>query len=151
MDSGPGDPNSIGPGSDVSIHGNTSATWLVSHADQYELLRTFGPATAIAEDHQVTTPANPDHFALYQNYPNPFNSGTVIHFALPKSMDVELTLYNLAGQQVASLVGGVREAGSYRIYWDGRDGGGHELVSGVYLYRLLAGSQVETRKLLLLR
>ena len=89
---------------------------------------------------------------LDQNYPNPFNSGTVIRFALPQSDHIELSLYNLAGQKVATLVEGTRPAGSYTIRWDGRDARGRELASGVYLYLLQAGgTHVETRKLLLLR
>ena len=89
---------------------------------------------------------------LEQNYPNPFNSGTVIDFALSERRDVELLVFNLAGQQVATLVEGVREAGMYAIHWDGRDDDGRQLASGVYLYRLRVGKQqVETRKLVLIR
>jgi len=96
-------------------------------------------------------PGKPLHYALFQNVPNPFNGGTVIRFALPQRDKVELFLYNLAGQQVATLVEGVREAGTYAVRWDGRDDDGWELASGVYLYRLHAGDRrgVETRKLVL--
>ena len=55
------------------------------------------------------------------------------------------------GQKVAALVEGIREAGTYTVHWDGRVDSGRELASGVYLYRLQAGGQTETRKLLLLR
>jgi len=98
-------------------------------------------------------PGKPLHYALFQNVPNPFNGGTVIRFALPQRDKVELFLYNLAGQQVATLVEGVREAGTYAVRWDGRDDDGWELASGVYLYRLHAGDRrgVETRKLVLVR
>jgi len=95
----------------------------------------------------------PDDFSLDQNYPNPFNSDTVIRFALPEGDDVELAVFNLAGQQVATLVRGRREAGIYSVRWDGRDDRGRELASGVYLYRLRTsgGQQEKTRKLLLLK
>jgi hypothetical protein len=95
----------------------------------------------------------PDDLALEQNYPNPFNAGTVIRFALPVGGDVELSIFNLAGQQVAKLANGLREAGTYTVRWDGRDDSGRELASGVYLYRLRTGDggQVEMRKLLLLQ
>jgi Tol biopolymer transport system component len=106
------------------------------------------PVTTVLEEH---TAAPPQSFALTQNYPNPFNSNTVIGFNLPRSQDVELTVYNLAGQKVVSLVNGYRQAGSYTMHWDGRDEAGRALASGVYLYRLQAGTRVETRKLLLLR
>jgi enediyne biosynthesis protein E4 len=108
------------------------------------------PNTAITEDYSTTLP---DNFTLSQNYPNPFNSDTVIRFALPTAADVGLAIFNLAGQKVATPVGGVREAGTYSVRWDGRDDDRRALASGVYLYRLRTGDgqQVETRKLLLLR
>lgn len=95
----------------------------------------------------------PQVFGLEQNYPNPFNSATGVRFALPSSSEIELAIFNLTGQQVAALVAGEREAGTYTVRWDGRDGDGRELASGVYLYRLRTGDgrQVETRKLVLVR
>ena len=106
------------------------------------------PITAILEDHTSSLPSS---FALDQNHPNPFNSATVIRFSLPQTVDISLSLYNLTGQQVATLVSGKREAGTYTLRWDGRDDQGRNLASGVYLYRLRAGAQMQTRKLLLLR
>ena len=108
------------------------------------------PFTAILEEFSNVLP---DDFVLDQNYPNPFNSGTVIRFALPQREEVKLAVYNLAGQQVAMLVQGVREAGTYSLHWDSRDDNGRALASGVYLYRLQIGEgqQVETRKLMLVR
>ena len=106
--------------------------------------------TAVLEER---TSGQPETFTLSQNFPNPFNSGTVIRFALPQHEDIELVVYNLAGQQVATLADGVRQAGNYSIHWDGRDNAGRELASGMYLYQLQvkAEKQVKTRKLLLLR
>ena len=109
---------------------------------------TGAPATAILETFDANLPTA---FELDQNFPNPFNSGTVIRFALPEARSVELAVFNLSGQKVARLIQGVREAGQYTVRWDGRDDSGQSLASGVYLYRLQAGDQVETRKLLLLR
>jgi len=109
----------------------------------------FGqPATAVAEEF---TADRPSALALSQNYPNPFNSSTAIAFDLPHQEAVELSVYTIAGQQVATLVRGVRAAGRYRITWDGHSDAGAALASGVYLYRLRIGAQVETRKMLLLR
>jgi len=106
-------------------------------------------STAVLEEHAAGLPLRS---TLEQNYPNPFNSGTVIRFALSERRDIELSVFNLAGQQVATLVDGVRAAGVYALHWDGRDDDDRQLASGVYLYRLRAGEQqVETRKLLLLR
>ena len=111
----------------------------------YRLERNEG--STIVEGQQVL----PAAFSLQQNYPNPFNSSTVIRFSLSKSTKAKLTVYNLAGQKVVTLVDGVRSAGGHTVRWDGRDDDGRTLASGVYLYRLRAGEHAETRKLLLLR
>jgi len=122
------------------------------YLDDIRLVATTPPpsSTAVLEEQ---TDALPQTFTLAQNYPNPFNSTTVIRYALPTATDVDLAIFNLAGQQVAALVQGVRQAGTYTMRWDGRDDDGRALASGVYLYRLRTGDgkQVETRKLLLLR
>jgi hypothetical protein len=106
------------------------------------------PSTAVLEESE---PALPQRFVLQPNYPNPFNGTTVIRYTLPQSGPVELAVYNLAGQKVAVLAEGLRQAGAHAADWDGRDGRGRALASGVYVYRLRAGGQKETRKLLLLR
>ena len=109
----------------------------------------LSPATAVLEMGASPTPGS---FGLKQNYPNPFNSTTAIPFVVPESgWDTELAVYNLAGQQVAALAGGVRSSGQYVAHWNGRDSRGAEVASGIYLYRLRVGSRMETRRLLLLR
>jgi uncharacterized protein (DUF362 family) len=105
--------------------------------------------TAVTES--VNSNAIPRDFSLDQNYPNPFNSETVIRFALPNDGEVDLAVYNLTGQKVATLMAGPRRAGSYAINWDGRDRYGADLASGTYLYQLRTEQYSETRKLLLLR
>ncbi len=103
---------------------------------------TYGSLT------EVTQPGGqlPARYSLSQNYPNPFNPTTTIQYALPHRSQVTLTVYNTLGQQVASLVNGDIGAGYHAVQFDGRN-----LASGVYFYRLQAGSFVETRKLLLVR
>ena len=91
-------------------------------------------------------------FRLFQNYPNPFNPTTTIRYALPGSVPVELTVYNLLGQKVRTLVHRRQPAGRYQVQWDGRDDQGKPVASGVYLYRLRAGSDfTRTKTMLLLR
>ncbi len=93
----------------------------------------------------------PSSFALEQNYPNPFNPSTLIQYQLQAVSDVELTIYNQLGQEVRTLVNERKPAGTHQIAWHGRDNGGKQLASGVYLYRLKAGSFVKVRKMVLLR
>ena len=118
------------------------------YLDEVALVAASLPITAVLEDRTAPLPHN---FTLAQNFPNPFNSQTVIRFALPTRGQVTLILYNLAGQKVATLVQGVREVGAYTLSWDGRDDQGKDLASGVYLCRLQAGAQIQTRKLVLVR
>ena len=88
----------------------------------------------------------PESYSLSQNYPNPFNPSTTIQYALPSRSHVTLTVFNTLGQIVRELVNGEMEAGYHEVEFDGSN-----LASGVYLYRLQAGSFVQTRKLILLR
>ena len=98
----------------------------------------------------------PKDFALLQNYPNPFNPSTSIEFSLPVAADVELNIFNILGQQVASLINEQQTAGNHSIIWNADDSKGIKLSSGIYLYKLKAtgidGSEFqETRKMILLK
>jgi hypothetical protein len=85
-------------------------------------------------------------FGLAQNYPNPFNPSTEISFTLAKSEKVKLSVYNLLGKEVAVLVNGMRNAGSQTVTFDAKN-----LSSGVYFYKLEAGSTVLAKKMMLLK
>jgi len=93
----------------------------------------------------------PEDFSLTQNYPNPFNPITNIEFALPVRTEVSLDIYNIMGQKVQSLVKGTLPAGSHTVTWDGTDLSGVQVATGVYFYRLKAGDDIETRKMLLMK
>ncbi len=93
----------------------------------------------------------PRVFALDANYPNPFNPETTIGYRLPVDTEMRLDIYDILGQQVRTLVDGVRPAGHHRVVWDGRNGAGHQVAGGVYFYRLQAEGAVRVRKLLLLK
>ncbi len=88
----------------------------------------------------------PKNFALYQNYPNPFNPTSTIRYDVPKASRVVLRVYNTLGEQVATLVDGQRDAGTYTVTFDGRN-----LASGVYFYRMEAASTVISKKLVLMK
>ena len=91
-------------------------------------------------------PEVPDVFALNQNYPNPFNPSTEISFDLPVASNVELTVYNILGQNVKTLVDRQMEAGRHTISWEAS-----KYSSGVYFYRISAKDFSETKKMLLLK
>ena len=102
----------------------------------------------------------PTELALSQNYPNPFNPTTTIPFTVPVPPGreaaampgaVRLEIFNALGQRVRTLVDDDREAGFYRVRWDGRDGSGHEVASGLYLYRLQARHEVQLARMMLVR
>ncbi len=88
----------------------------------------------------------PTEFELSSNYPNPFNPTTTIQFGLPREAKVKLTVYNINGQEIATLVNDVRVAGTHKVQWDASN-----LPSGMYLYRLETGSTVLNKKMMLLK
>ncbi len=93
----------------------------------------------------------PQYFYLSQNYPNPFNAETKIRYDLPVPKSVELVIYNLMGQVVKVLVNETQEAGNYVFQWDGMDGRGKKVPTGIYFYRIEAGYWILTKKMILLR
>jgi DNA/RNA endonuclease YhcR with UshA esterase domain len=93
----------------------------------------------------------PKSFELSQNYPNPFNPATTIEFALPQKEFVTLRVYNLLGQEVAMLLNGEMSAGRHSVRWDGTNGSGRAVPSGIYVYRLRAGEFDQTRRMVLLK
>jgi len=95
--------------------------------------------------------ALPTEFALNQNFPNPFNPETTISYDLADGGRVELSIFNVMGQQVKQLVSEEQPAGRYSVVWDGRDAIGRNVASGVYFYRLNATQFNAVRKLMLLK
>jgi len=90
-------------------------------------------------------------FRLLPNYPNPFNATTRLQYTLPEATRVKLTIYNLNGTLVNTLVNGLQPAGFYGMEWDGRDQSGAMVSTGVYIYQLQANDRVSTRKMVLMK
>jgi len=99
------------------------------------------------------TPAGniPTEFGLSQNVPNPFNPSTIVEYALPMDAQVNLSIYNVLGQHVKTLVDDMQRAGRQTVTWDGTDNGGNSVASGVYFYKIRAGDFSSTKKMLLLK
>lgn len=132
--------------------GGAVITWTASRDDWYKLF-----AQCINEDGSLPSGLTnivlsknniPGNFKLYQNFPNPFNPSTTIRYDLLKQSKVVLKVYNILGQEVATLVNEEQQAGVYKVQLSANKYG---LVSGVYIYRITAGKFNEAKKLILLK
>ncbi|MGB9591969.1 MAG: T9SS type A sorting domain-containing protein, partial [Candidatus Kryptoniota bacterium] len=90
-------------------------------------------------------------YALQQNYPNPFNPSTTISYEIPTTEKVTLKIYDVLGRTVATLVDDVLQPGQYTAVWSGENSAGIRVATGVYFYRLQAGSFTSVRKMLLVK
>ena len=117
-----------------------------------ETAYTYTVTDANGASASLSLQTRPTAFSLADNFPNPFNPATTIKYALPQAADVELTVYNVIGQPVRTLVAEHQSAGRYAVEWDATNDSGHSLSSGMYFYRLQAGEEFrEVKKMLLLK
>lgn len=117
-----------------SIRQNSGIAWKESDLEGYELAAEL-----------------PRAFDLGQNYPNPFNPTTKIEFSLPTGTNVTLEVFNVLGEKVKTLVDGPMAAGSHSVEWNSTNARGETVASGVYFYRIAAGENVATRKMMLMK
>ena len=114
-----------------------------SRGDETHLFRLSEPSVVGIND---DNPEHPENYRLRQNYPNPFNATTTIDYQLPESGHVELAIYDLLGRRITTLVNEPKEAGRHTAQFHAG-----ELASGTYIYRLEAGSYVESRQMTLIK
>jgi hypothetical protein len=93
----------------------------------------------------------PKKIYLYQNYPNPFNPVTTLRYDLPEDALVNITIYDMMGREVKTLVNATQDAGFKSIIWNATNNQGNPVSAGMYLYQIQAGEFVQTRKMLLLK
>ncbi len=93
----------------------------------------------------------PDKFSVSQNYPNPFNPSTTIVYAIPQASRVTVSIYNMLGQKVKTLINSEKSAGTYSVQWNGDNDSGQKVTSGTYIYRVQAGEKVQTMKMILMK
>lgn len=108
---------------------------------------TFNPTVTSVRDNGST----PMAFELSQNFPNPFNPVTTIRFTIPRQERATLKIYNILGQEVVTLVDQELDAGSHAVEWAGVNSFGQSLATGVYFYKLEAGTRVEVKKMLMVK
>ncbi|MBM2840533.1 MAG: hypothetical protein HW412_1061 [Bacteroidetes bacterium] len=148
-----------GYGASLTFSGKVDEFRVYSRAlDTTEVRNTWNrtlPAT-VTDVREISNEL-PAGFALAQNYPNPFNPTTSIQFSLPTAANVTLKIYNILGQEVATLVNEQRGAGTFEAVWNGRNSAGNQMASGMYFYNLIATSTdgkntfTNVKKMLLLK
>jgi parallel beta-helix repeat protein len=127
--------------------------WDATEPSLYDACNQYpGPAKIVS-----ATPVS-EKFSLFQNYPNPFNPTTVIEYRVESSesrakapVHATLTIYNILGQKVKTLVDEAKYPGTYQVLWDGKDEKGQSMASGIYFYRLKTDETIEVKKMLLLK
>jgi DNA/RNA endonuclease YhcR with UshA esterase domain len=139
---------------DVDFYTAGSNTYGWGVKDNGNIVMYYGTITGVGE---TPLPEVPVAFALDQNYPNPFNPTTTLRYGLPRSSHVTLKIYNMLGQEVATLRDELQDVGFHEVVWNGRNNFGSQVASGVYFYRIEAkpadGSDAFTsiKKMLMLK
>ena len=128
----------------MGIFNYSFGTYKVQIRDVADLGQTVG----IDDDVKV----NPYEYALHDNFPNPFNPETQIRFSIGSQEDVKLIIYDVVGRQVRTLVNGSSFSPGFHVAnWDGLDDKGQKVPSGLYIYRIKAGSFIADKKMLLVK
>ncbi len=127
----------------ISINSRPDYYWygFSATSPQSQSLYWFGILTGVEDEEGI-----PEVFSLSQNYPNPFNPSTVIKYSLPEKSNVSIKIYDMLGQEVATLVNEVKNAGTYQVNFDASG-----LTSGMYIYKIQAGDYVSSKKMMLLK
>ena len=93
----------------------------------------------------------PDEFALHHNYPNPFNPVTTLRYDIPENSHVNVTIYDMLGRQVKTLINQAQDAGYRSVIWNATNDYGKPVSAGIYLYQIQAGEYMQTKKMVLLK
>lgn len=117
----------------------------------YDVFVFSGDSGLVVDVENTDSLILPEKFKLEYNYPNPFNSSTIISFTLSYRVAAELSIYDILGRKVTTLVDGVMPAGTYQTNWDGRDDRGSIKSSGVYFYQLKTDNYTLSKKMILLK
>ncbi|MDP7465754.1 MAG: T9SS type A sorting domain-containing protein, partial [Candidatus Marinimicrobia bacterium] len=97
------------------------------------------------------TQKGPVYFNVLQNYPNPFNPVTTLRYDLPENGHVNITIYDMLGRQVNTLINQTQDAGYKSVIWDATNDYGKPVSAGIYLYQIQAGGYISTKKMVLLK
>lgn len=143
-------PATVGAGGVALAPTGAGTTAVTASAPEF-LTTTRGMTSVVIFGDLTATPSMPRHLALEPNAPNPFNPSTTIRFHLPEAGRVELTVLDLRGRRVRSLVEGELDAGLHTLEWAGRDDRGRAVASGVYFLRLVTRGEQRQQKMVLVK
>jgi hypothetical protein len=139
---------------DIQINAGKHYNWVLTldNGKDY-ILEGTGEITVPSSERFVLNRENviPVTFSLHQNFPNPFNPITTLSYDLPKDSDVRLAIFDMLGNEIATLVNTTQEAGFRSVPWNATDSMGRPVSAGVYLYQIQAGEFVQTKKMVLLK
>ena len=99
----------------------------------------------------IETELIPTVYALKDNYPNPFNPVTTLRYDLPENSMVNITIYDMLGREVKTMINQTQEAGYRSVIWDATNDYGKPVSAGIYLYQIQAGEYMQTKKMVLLK
>jgi len=152
------------PQYEIELKEGHSYLFRVQAVTSYGALSDYSDSTSFyiydekrAQPQTQSTSETPSEFSLSQNFPNPFNSTTTIKYQIPSSgidgnnVRVRLEIYNMLGQRVKELVNEVQEPKDHKVEWDGRNDYGIPVASATYIYRLVAGNLIISKKMIYLK
>ncbi len=128
---------------------DNNGSWEILAGNRYGVIQAFSGGLDV--DHAPVQPIVPSEFSLGQNYPNPFNLETMIPYSLANTVPVTLSVYDILGRRVTTLVDAVQQPGEYSVIWSGKDITGQTVASGIYFIQLHAESFSAARKIVLLK
>jgi hypothetical protein len=130
----------------------SEVTFQASGDELFKELRIIVGEPEVVSENDFDVNQKPNRFALLQNHPNPFNPTTSIRYLLPEQTTISLTIYNILGKEVATLIKNEpRTAGIFTLKWNAKDNSGIPVPSGVYFYSLVSGPLRQVKKMILVR
>jgi hypothetical protein len=138
----PDDPNAIALSARIHVYSRFTGT---IYFDDLEVVKV-GSTTGVSDGKVI-----PAKFQVYQNYPNPFNPSTTISYSIPSGSFVTLKVYDILGREVKTLISAQQAPGVYNMVWNGDNNYGSKVSSGIYIYRVVAGSKIQTKKMILMK
>jgi len=130
----------------VNTFDNTKSGKIIVSDDQYSVAIPVYFTSNISTSMEEVNKTFINHLSLKQNYPNPFNPVTTILYSIPKASNIELSIYNVAGQKIETLVNEFKTVGEHKVYWNASG-----YASGLYLYQIKTDEYVKVRKMLFLK